>query len=81
MQSKNFWKPLLEIYLFGSKENINYQIQYTLNSPKIYAIHINHFFNPKMKYVIRGKTLPRKSPSVNCPDTLRWNALAKIVKG
>ena len=61
MQSKNFWKPLLEIYLFGSKENINYQIQYTLNSPKIYAIHINHFFNPKMKYVFGEKPFQGKA--------------------
>ena len=25
-----YWKPLLEIYLFGSKKDINYQIKFTL---------------------------------------------------
>ena len=40
---KIYWKPLLEIYLFGSKKNINYQIKFTLN------LHINHFFTPEMK--------------------------------
>ena len=28
-----YWKYLLEIYLFGSKKNINYQIKFTLNLP------------------------------------------------
>ena len=27
---RTYWKPLLEIYLFGSKKNINYQIKFTL---------------------------------------------------
>ena len=30
---KIYWKHLLEIYLFGSKKNINYQIKFTLNLP------------------------------------------------
>ena len=30
---KIYWKILLEIYLFGSKKNINYQIKFTLNLP------------------------------------------------
>ena len=30
---KIYWKPLLEIYLFGSKKNINYHIKFTLNLP------------------------------------------------
>ena len=28
---KIYWKHLLEIHLFGSKKNINYQTKFTLN--------------------------------------------------
>ena len=30
---KIYWKTLLEIYIFGCKKNINYQIKFTLNLP------------------------------------------------
>ena len=43
----------MEICLFGSKININYQIKFTLNLRYIYLIHINHSFTPKIKHVIR----------------------------
>ena len=62
MQPKNFWKPSLEIYLFGNNKNINYQIKFTLNSPYIYLTHINQFCTPEMKYVVRGNVRSGKFP-------------------
>ena len=54
MQLKNFWKLLLEICLFDSKKNMNYQIKSNLNLHWIYLVHINHFYTPEIKHVIRG---------------------------
>ena len=46
---KIYWKHLFEIYLFGRKKNKNYQIKFTLNLPKIYLLHIYHFFTLGME--------------------------------
>ena len=54
--------------LFDSKENINYQIEFTLNLPYIYLVHINYFFTPEMKRVIRGNIHLWKCHSENCPS-------------
>ena len=67
MQLKNFWKPLLEICLFGSKKNMNYQIKSNLNLPWIYLVHINHFYTPEIKHVIRGNVCSGKYHLGNCP--------------
>ena len=56
--AKNFWKSIGNLYpskgFFGSNKNINYQIKFSLNLPWIYIVHINNFFTPDIKYVIRG---------------------------
>ena len=87
MQPTNFWKPSLEIYLFGNNKNINCQIKFALNSPYIYLTQINQFFIPEMKYVVRGNVRSGKCHSRNyssgkCPfgeltvrETVLWGTI------
>ena len=53
---KIYWKPLFEINLFGSKQNMNYQIKFTLYLLSSYQ----SLFTPEMKYLIRGNVRSEK---------------------
>ena len=53
---KIYWKTLLEIYLFDSKKNINYQVKFTLNLLILY-LSSYHFFTLEMKYMIWGNVI------------------------
>ena len=59
---KIYWKPLFEINLFGSKQNMNYQIKFTLYLHSSYQ----SLFTPEMKYLIRGNVRLGKCDLGNC---------------
>ena len=70
---KIYWKPLLDIFLFGSKKNINYQIKLTLNlhssyQSLFYSRNVRSFGNcpsgkcPFGELPVRGTVLRRTVP-------------------
>ena len=64
---------------------MNYQIKSSLNLLSIYLIHINHFFTPEIKHVIRGNICPGggggRTPSGNCPDNSGSTFLWRLILG
>ena len=71
---KIYWKPLLDIFLFGSKKNINYQIKLTLNlhssyQSLFYSRSVRSFGELSIgKMSFRGIACSGNCPSENCPS-------------